>query len=317
MNREMGHSLILVLILLAVGALLVVPTLNYVWTALKFRQISNELLIGEYSADAGMVHAVWRLLHEPGFADSLNDVNPSANWLLEINGITVPITVTFVPSTMFLEETLPGPDIDYTIPAGHYLEFKVIVTPEADDDVWFAYDTVDCSASILLPTGSGTLTYYWHNNPTPPIEDTVMQHPLPLDTTAPLAETLYNYDTDRDDFSGRLVQKGGEGPGETDPVEYQEWRTTSPFEQAVHIQGKVGLLYWWGMKDFTPDKTAAATFYLRDFDGSAYTEIGETTIIQGEWARIFDFRSTYRDSTIEGRLQLHKGKVAVLSFQLK
>ncbi len=47
--------------------------------------------------------------------------------------------------------------------------------------------------------------YYLHNNPTPPVGNTVSQVDLPMDTSAPTATTLYNYDTNRDSDPGRRL----------------------------------------------------------------------------------------------------------------
>ena len=321
MKKQRGQALILVLIALAVGSLLIFPTLSYVRMGLAQTRISEELLLQQYAADAAAEHATCRLLHEPGFADSLNEANPSASWEIEVNGITVTINVTFAPLEMFTYRTLPGIYVDYTIPAGHYLELKVIAPGWAvgDDDLWFAYDTTAQPSVLYVPTETETMNFYWHNNPMPPVGDTVMQHPLPLDTAPPSAETLYNYDTDRNAFLGRLVQKGGQVPHETDPVLYQEWRTTTPFAEDFHIQGEVGLLHWWGMKDFNYDKTGHAIFYLRDYKGhgSAYTEIGELETIESTWLKAFDFRATCRGSTIEGNLELHGDTVKIVSWQIK
>ena len=42
-------------------------------------------------------------------------------------------------------------DVSYTITVGHYLEVKVVVDDDSDDDMWFAYDTTDYQSSILIP----------------------------------------------------------------------------------------------------------------------------------------------------------------------
>ncbi len=42
-------------------------------------------------------------------------------------------------------------DVSYTIPAGHYLELKVLVDDASDDDMWFAYDTTDYKPYLETP----------------------------------------------------------------------------------------------------------------------------------------------------------------------
>jgi hypothetical protein len=318
-NRQKGEALLWSLIVLALGSLFIIPMLNYVTTGVKSSQISKESLVSEYSAEAGFEWAMWQLMHTDSVVVSTS--NPIWESSVDINGITIPVILTLVPLGEFVDEALPGVYIDYTIPAGHYLEMKVIVPWDVDPrpqfNIWFAYDTELFPAQILLPTPTETVSYYWHNNPTPPISDTSIQHPLYMDTTVPTADTLYNYDINRDNDPGRLINQGGVGPDEDHPNKMQEWRTTAPFAEDFHIKGKVGLLYWWGMKNFDASKTAAARFYLRDYDGSSYTEIGSITHVESEWARLFDFRSTCRNVTIAGRIKLFADRVEILSWNIE
>ena len=129
---------------------------------------------------------------------------------------------------------------------------------------------------------SSSLTYYLHNNPTPPSANTAAQPVLPMDATAPTATTLYNYDTDRDSFAGLLIAKGASGPAESDSTKYQTWRTAS-LASDLTIDGMVSLTFWSGMKDFAPGKRGSVTAYLRDYSGSSRTEICQGTLTQDSW----------------------------------
>jgi len=124
--------------------------------------------------------------------------------------------------------------------------------------------------------------YYLHNNPTPPTGDTNAQAVLPMDTTAPTATTLYNYDMDRDSFAGLWISKGGSGPGETDPTKHQVWRSGN-LTKSLPIMGTVTIDLWSAIKDFGQGKEGEVIIYLRDYNGSTYTEIGNGTLYEADW----------------------------------
>ena len=51
----------------------------------------------------------------------------------------------------WVETLMTFSDVSYTLSAGHYLELKVLVDVNSDDDMWFAYDTTDYKTYIELP----------------------------------------------------------------------------------------------------------------------------------------------------------------------
>ncbi len=61
MKSEQGQALPIVLILLVVGGLMVVPSLDYAATSLNAGRIVEENVKGIYAADAGVEHVLWRL----------------------------------------------------------------------------------------------------------------------------------------------------------------------------------------------------------------------------------------------------------------
>ena len=61
MKKQRGQALILVLIALAVGSLLIIPTLNYLNTGLLRTRISERLLLQQYAADAAVEYSLWQL----------------------------------------------------------------------------------------------------------------------------------------------------------------------------------------------------------------------------------------------------------------
>lgn len=133
-------------------------------------------------------------------------------------------------------------------------------------------------------TWAAAVTYYLHNNPTPPTGNTNMQASLPIDTTAPAAVTLYNYDADRDSAAGRLLLKGGSGAAESDLTKYQNWRSAN-LATALSIDGTVTFDFWSAIKDFGTNKTGSVGVFLRDFNPatSSYTEIGNATLTLSNW----------------------------------
>lgn len=46
------------------------------------------------------------------------------------------------------------PGVDHTVPAGQFLEVKVLVGSGANDDMWFMYDNVDFESRVYVPTVS-------------------------------------------------------------------------------------------------------------------------------------------------------------------
>lgn len=129
----------------------------------------------------------------------------------------------------------------------------------------------------------GVYTYFYlHNNPTPPIGVTDSQAVLPTSTTVPTATTLWNYDEDRDSSAGLVVARGGEGPGDTDPATHQTWRSGS-LPDGLSLVGTVTIDLWTAMRDFGQEKAGEVIVYLRDYNGSNHTEIGNGTAYEIDW----------------------------------
>ncbi|MFQ5826808.1 MAG: hypothetical protein ACE5IA_05560, partial [Dehalococcoidia bacterium] len=99
MKNEQGQALPLALIALALVTLTSAPLLNQVSTGLMATRVSGGLNVERYSADTGVEHALWRLVYEPGFAESLTVGDPTAEYSREANGGTVNITVTRLGAT--------------------------------------------------------------------------------------------------------------------------------------------------------------------------------------------------------------------------
>jgi len=110
MRRQRGAALILVLLALALGSLLITPTLNYVYTGLIETRVSEKLLLQQYAADAGVEYSLWQLKYD--LTDPLNPENPSANTTITVNDMEVPVTIEITQSP--LGDVWPFP-----VPASH------------------------------------------------------------------------------------------------------------------------------------------------------------------------------------------------------
>jgi hypothetical protein len=140
---------------------------------------------------------------------------------------------------------------------------------------WESTNSAEVSATVVT-----TVTLYLHNNPTPPVGATSSQTNLPLNTTAPSAGTLYNYDTNRDASAGLLIQKGASGASESDTTKFQAWRSGTA---GMTIVNAPQLVFWSSMLDFATDKDGSVTVYLRRWNGSSYAEICSGTLSLSPW----------------------------------
>ncbi len=95
MNSEQGQALPLALIALTVGVLVVTPFLGHAGSALIGSAVYRQVLTGQYSSDAGVEHALWRLTND-GLAEELSNPGDSITYQLgeAVNGVAPIITVT-------------------------------------------------------------------------------------------------------------------------------------------------------------------------------------------------------------------------------
>ncbi|MFC1985270.1 hypothetical protein ACFLUW_02585, partial [Chloroflexota bacterium] len=93
-KREAGQALILVLIMLAIGALMVVPSLRLTYTTLRSASIVGDRNRGLYAGEATQQIVMWKLYHgdlmeELGFEPGLN----TANFTVDVCGTTSDVMV--------------------------------------------------------------------------------------------------------------------------------------------------------------------------------------------------------------------------------
>jgi len=93
MRKQAGQAFILVLIVLAIGAVLVVPSLRLTGTALMGTPTVERHTKGLYAADAATEYILWKLAYD-GFASQFTPENNTAE--LNFNVCDVPVGVTIV-----------------------------------------------------------------------------------------------------------------------------------------------------------------------------------------------------------------------------
>ena len=137
MNRQRGQVLVLALIALALGALLIIPTLRYVFTGLVETRVSEKLLLEQYAADAAVEYSLWQLKYNvDNLTGQLNPDNPSANTSITVNGMEVPVITETTQSPLGDTWPFPVPSSQSGI---HLTTALVIDPPFFSDDGQIAY----------------------------------------------------------------------------------------------------------------------------------------------------------------------------------
>jgi hypothetical protein len=122
-------------------------------------------------------------------------------------------------------------------------------------------------------------TYYLHNNPTPPTGNTTAQANLTATTTAYTQATLYNYDTNCDTRTGRLLTRlNPPAPGNTTTCYYVNWRLPAQVT-ALRLTGTVTADVWSATQTGVANRTGSIIAYLRDYNPTSgtYVEIANAT----------------------------------------
>jgi len=297
-------------------------------------QIHNSRFKESSCRNSAVEQAAWRLLYDDGFATSMTASDRSKSYTLSTLSECeedMDITVTCL-GCAGLGPSYTMASVNYTVLAGHQIEFKLIPEDDSQDDLWVAYDTQDYASWLRLPSPSSEdMLLNLHNNPTPPAGDTASQHPLPMDQNPPAAVVLHNYDTDRDVFPGLVIDKNTVPPwcNETDPNKYQNW-LTDPLATDFDIVGTPTYNFLTAMKDFKTDKSGTMRVCIRDYDGSSYTMIVDQKLswtpedfASGSWvaygggtksSAAFDIQTTYQGVSNMVRVLDANGGLNILSW---
>ncbi len=99
LQRQRGQAFILVLIMLAVGALVITPALNLSFTGLKGRMAQRSNLMEYYAADGAQEYSQWRLT-DPAFVAELiaSDNGTVGPFYIILNGVQAEYTITYQAS---------------------------------------------------------------------------------------------------------------------------------------------------------------------------------------------------------------------------
>jgi hypothetical protein len=225
----------------------------------------------------------------------------------------------------WIDTTFSFNGLDYTIAQGNQLEIKVIATNAADQDMWIAYDIQSYPSKVQFPLVrdlyahgeqikvatstyyellelSHDTGYYLHNNPTPPSTSTAAQADLGITLTYPGTATLQDYDSDLDTEAGRTIAKGGSGADETDINQRQNWLSRELTADTL-INGNAVVEIWGAAQGFSATSTGELKLFLRDYNGSTYTEVASTSITASAW-----------DSAASGTWVRKAGEIAVSNY---
>jgi hypothetical protein len=146
--------------------------------------------------------------------------------------------------------------------------------------VWSLARFIDSAAVGGNTLTSSYWTYYLHNNPTPPTGNTTAQANLTATTTASTQATLYNYDTNCDNRTGRLVRRANPpSPGLTTTCYYVNWRLPAQ-TSALALTGSVTADIWSATQTNRANRTGSIIAYLRDYNpagAGSYVEIANAT----------------------------------------
>ena len=101
-NGERGQSLLIVLAIVAFAGLVITPFLNHAGTSLIGSRLYGEAINQQYSADAGLEHAIWNLTFSD-LADNLTNPGDNTTYQLgeTVNGFTPNITVTLSENSTY------------------------------------------------------------------------------------------------------------------------------------------------------------------------------------------------------------------------
>lgn len=132
-----------------------------------------------------------------------------------------------------------------------------------------ANDSVTRTSEDTVVVGFAGLTLNLHNNPTPPVGDTLAQKPMAMNLTPVSATTLYRYSTEfYTNQPGRYLEKRNTDHNETSKARMANWVYQVP--QNTIFNGTVEVKLWVARTDFSCGGAINLRAYLR-------TKTSETT----------------------------------------
>lgn len=348
LRQESGQALPIVLLVLALGAAVIMPAMVYANAALIAQRNAKQALVDQYSAESCNTYVMWKLLYDTSF---MNSITGTTTVTCTINGVDVPVTISPVATSSYIDATTTGTLTNVTLPANNEIWAVMNIPATALKDAAIAYDTVSMPSQVSIPFTTGSVTYYFHNNPTPPVENTGIpaaenSNPwsnLTMTTTAPTAITLYNYDQTtplgaaRDAVAGRWLEKKAEAAACStkilDGYRYRiVWRSPVISASPVTIDGTVTIRWWWTTEDGSllgSGQTENITMWLCQYDptqavstplknpDSLFSGAGKLTPTLSMWVKPFDLRAVVGLTKLQSRVdRVSDTAIAVRSWQL-
>jgi len=121
---ESGLALPMVLVMLVLGSLVIVPTLNYVTTSLKAGEVIEENVAGLYAADAGIEDALWRMKNDKPSSF------PYSYQLTDVNGMPVSVVIDQIT-------TISGEEVGYS---GGHEDYLIVIKSITYDAGIYSYE---------------------------------------------------------------------------------------------------------------------------------------------------------------------------------
>lgn len=162
-KRQAGQAFILVLILLAIGALLIVPMLRLTSTVLKGSQIVTQQVKTLYAAEAAQEYVMWKLIYDDDFLKKFTEDGDSENLTFDCCGILVDILVVMQAVESVGGVCLTGDDVirptktvsPDAVPVDTYQTYNYTINLEQiSDDTSQGLDAI----YDILPSGFGPQT---------------------------------------------------------------------------------------------------------------------------------------------------------------
>ena len=223
--------MILVLILLALGALLITPALNLAFTGLTSRMAEQGRLMEYYAADGAQEYSLW-LLNDPQFvADLIASGEPTSDLYIILNDIKADYSISYQASA--------GAPSDAPLTSDRY-RITVDVDPDGVDPDYLPPDT----SQVFIY--SITLQYMYPDIPTEPLEE--LEVILPLGFSYMLGSSIGTDDIEPD-ISGGQPNKPYTLTWDftSQPISFDFWEeramsfqaTATPAEGAYYTEAEV------------------------------------------------------------------------------
>ncbi|MBA7700384.1 hypothetical protein ES703_109098 [subsurface metagenome] len=178
--KQKGQALIITLIILGVGSLVIVPTLNYVNTCLLGIRVAKNSLFTQYALDAAAEYQLWQLDYtDPG------DLLGQPDDTIIVNGIEVAVGLDDPPCEVPARIVESGKALEIgleSLPSCISLDYAGTITYTIK---FYNCGTAVMNASfaqVTMPRGfqyEGNVNTDFHDDSNPPIPPTIVVETIP------------------------------------------------------------------------------------------------------------------------------------------